>query len=107
MWMVVVYSVSKWEKVVIKSIMLIGEYTHIIDDKNRVSLPAKWRRILGRKLVMTPGLDNCLFLFTEKEWAKVSDKLSENASLLSSDIRSFTRFMYGGAFEAPIYTPLR
>ena len=82
--------------------MLLGEYTHAIDDKNRVSLPAKFRSILGKKIVITPGLDNCLFLFTEKEWQKVSTKLSENSSLLSSDMRSFTRFMYGGAVEVEV-----
>ena len=82
--------------------MLLGEYTHTIDEKNRVSLPVKFRKVLGKKVVLTPGLDNCLFLFTEKEWQKVSSKLSENASLLSSDMRSFTRFMYGGAFEAEV-----
>ena len=82
--------------------MLIGEYTHTIDDKNRVSMPAKFRQLLGKKLVVTPGLDNCLFLFTGKEWGKVARKLSENASMLSTDMRSFTRYMFAGAFEAEI-----
>ena len=82
--------------------MLIGEYTHTIDDKNRVSMPAKFRQLLGKKLVVTPGLDNCLFLFTDKEWGKVARKLSENASMLSADMRSFTRYMFAGAFEAEI-----
>ena len=82
--------------------MLIGEYTHSIDDKNRVSLPSKFRAILGKKVVLTPGLDNCLFLFTVKEWARLSGKMSENSSILSSDMRSFTRFMYGGAYEAEV-----
>jgi len=82
--------------------MLIGEYTHAIDQKGRVSLPAKWRKSLGKKVVLTPGLDNCIFLFTEKEWGKVAGKISESSSLLSSDLRSFTRFMYGGAYEAEV-----
>lgn len=82
--------------------MLIGEYTHTIDEKNRVSLPAKFRSLLGKKLVVTPGLDNCLFLFTGKEWDKVAMRLSENASMLSSDMRSFTRYMFAGAFEAEV-----
>ena len=82
--------------------MLLGEYTHAIDDKNRVSLPAKFRSILGKKLVITPGLANCLFLFTSKEWEKVSEKLSTNSSVLSSDTRSFTRYMFGGAVEVAL-----
>ena len=81
--------------------MLIGEYTHSIDDKNRVSLPAKFRAEMGKKLVITPGLDNCLFLFTTKEWEKISERLSEG-SMLQSDTRSFNRFLFGGAVEVEV-----
>ncbi len=55
--------------------MLIGEYIHALDDKNRLSLPVKFRRELGKKIVITPGLDGCLFAFAEKEWAKIADHL--------------------------------
>ncbi len=82
--------------------MLIGEYTHAIDDKNRVSLPAKFRTLMGKKIVLTPGLDNCLFVFTTKEWSSIASKLSQNASMLSSDMRSFTRYMFGGASEVEV-----
>ena len=84
--------------------MLIGEYTHTIDDKNRVSLPSKFRSLMGKKIVLTPGLDQCLFAFTLKEWERIAGKLSENASMLSSDMRSFTRYMFGGASEAEVDT---
>src|SRR5690606_17228566 len=79
-----------------------GEYTHTIDDKNRVSLPVKFRSLMGKKIVVTPGLDQCLFAFTTKEWERIAAKLSENSSMLSSDMRSFTRYMYGGAIEAEV-----
>ena len=82
--------------------MLIGEYTHTIDDKNRVSLPSKFRTLMGKKIVVTPGLDQCLFAFTQKEWQRIADKLAENASMLSADMRSFTRYMFGGASEAEV-----
>jgi MraZ protein len=82
--------------------MLIGEYTHTIDDKNRVSLPAKFRSFMGKKIVITPGLDQCLFAFTTKEWEKIAGKLSENSSMLSADMRSFTRYMFGGASEVEV-----
>lgn len=82
--------------------MLIGEYTHTIDDKNRVSLPSKIRSLMGKKVVITPGLDQCLFVFTLKEWEGIAGKLSENASMLSSDMRSFTRYMFGGASEVEV-----
>ncbi len=88
----------------VKSIirMLLGEYTHTIDDKGRVSLPSKFRSLMGKKVVITPGLDKCLFVFTLREWQKIAEKLSENASILSSDMRSFTRYMFGGANEAEV-----
>ena len=57
--------------------MLIGEYTHTIDDKNRVSLPSKIRSLMGKKIVITPGLDQCLFVFTLKEWQGIAEKLSD------------------------------
>lgn len=81
--------------------MLIGEYKHTIDDKSRISLPAKFRKEMGKKLVVTYGLDHCLFVFTEKEWKNISAHLSE-FSLLQSDNRSFNRFMFGGAVEAGV-----
>ena len=85
--------------------MLIGEYTHTIDSKNRVSLPAKFRKELGKKVVITPGLENCLFVFSEKEWRKVSSKLAsreEGLSFLRKDKRSFNRYMFGRAAEVSL-----
>ncbi|MEK7170175.1 MAG: division/cell wall cluster transcriptional repressor MraZ [Patescibacteria group bacterium] len=81
--------------------MLIGEYTHTIDDKNRLSLPAKFRSEMGKKVVVTPGLDGCLFVFTLKQWEKISGKLGES-SMLQADTRSFNRYMLGGATEAEV-----
>lgn len=76
--------------------MLIGEYTHTLDDKNRMSLPVKFRKEMGKSVVVAPGLDNCLSLFTVKEWEKISSKLSDS-SMIASDNRSFSRFMFGQA----------
>lgn len=81
--------------------MLIGEYTHSIDEKNRLSLPAKFRAEMGKKVVLTPGLDSCIFVFSPTEWKKITDRLSES-SMLSADSRSFNRFLLGGAVEAEI-----
>ncbi len=81
--------------------MLIGEYTHTIDPKKRVSLPAKFRKEMGKKLIMTNGLDNCLSVYTPKEWEKVSEKLSQ-LSIGQADQRSFNRFMLAGAVEVDV-----
>jgi len=85
--------------------MLIGEYTHTIDDKNRVSLPSKFRSLMGKKIVITPGLDQCLFIFTSTEWKKVSKRLSDSdsdLSFLKRDKRNFNRFMFGRAIDVDI-----
>ena len=76
--------------------MLIGEYNHTLDDKNRMSLPVKFRKELGKSVVIAPGLDNCLSIFTTKEWENISSKLSAS-SMIASDNRSFSRFMFGQA----------
>ncbi len=85
--------------------MLIGEYIHAIDKKSRVSLPAKFRKQLGKKIIITPGLDQCLFIFTIGQWKKVSHKLSDtdsNLSFLKADQRNFNRYMFGRAAETEI-----
>lgn len=81
--------------------MLIGEYIHTIDEKKRLSLPVKFRTELGKKIVVTRGLDNCLFIYSLKEWQKVSTKLSE-LSMGKADSRGFNRFILAGAVEASI-----
>jgi MraZ protein len=81
--------------------MLIGEYTHSIDDKNRISLPAKFRKEVGKKVVVTHGLDNCLFLYPLNEWEKIAEKLAA-LSMGQSDTRGFNRFMLAGATEVDV-----
>ncbi len=83
------------------NIMLIGEYTHTIDPKKRISIPSKFRKELGKKAVVTRGLDNCLFVYTLAEWAKVAKKLSE-LPLGQSQARNFARIMLSGAVDADL-----
>lgn len=81
--------------------MLIGQYRHSIDDKNRISLPVKFRKEVGRKVVLTHGLDNCLFLYPIREWQKISEKLA-NLSMGQADTRGFNRFLLAGASEVDV-----
>ncbi len=81
--------------------MLIGEYTHTIDDKNRVSLPTKFRKELGGKVVVTRGLDNCLFLYSMKQWEIVSAKMAEG-SFATADARGVNRFFLSGAADVDV-----
>src|SRR3989344_9232090 len=81
--------------------MFIGEYEHTLDEKKRVSLPKSFRTALGRKMVMTRGLDNCLFIYSQKNWEKVATKL-EQLSFAQADTRGFNRFMLSGAAEVEV-----
>ncbi len=78
--------------------MLIGEFKHNIDDKGRLALPAKFRHELGSGAVVTRGLDNCLFLYTKKEWEKLAEKLSA-LPISQSNSRAFSRLMLAGAMD--------
>ena len=81
--------------------MLIGEYTHTLDDKKRLSLPSKFRKELGSKLVVTRGLDACLFVFSEKAWKKIADRLTE-LPIGQADTRGLGRFLLAGASEIDV-----
>jgi len=80
--------------------MFIGEYKHTVDSKNRISLPAKFRKELGKKIVVTRGLDNCLFLFPLKTWEENSKEIAKLG--WRADARGFTRFMFSGAVDLEI-----
>ncbi|MEK9209205.1 MAG: division/cell wall cluster transcriptional repressor MraZ [Patescibacteria group bacterium] len=81
--------------------MLIGEYKHTIDAKKRISLPAKFRRELGKKAVVTRGLDKCLFVYSVDEWKKVAETLS-GLSTGQADSRNFSRLLLAGAVDVEI-----
>ncbi len=81
--------------------MLIGEHRHTIDAKNRLSLPAKFRKEIGKKVVITYGLDNCLFVYPLKEWTRAAAGLAA-LSIGQASTRDFNRFMLGGAVETDV-----
>lgn len=81
--------------------MFIGEYLHILDPKNRVSLPAKFRKDLGRAVVMTRGLDHCLFVYPKKAWTRVAEGRATHASGTAA-ARGLARLFLAGAMEAEV-----
>ena len=81
--------------------MFLGEYSYTIDDKKRLAVPAKFRESLGKKVIITRGLDNCLFLYPQKEWKELAEKLSK-LPLSQSDARGFARIMLAGAMEVSL-----
>ncbi len=81
--------------------MLMGEYRHNMDIKGRIIIPAKFREELGPSLVLTRGLDGCLFGYPMNQWQVLQDKLKQ-LPLAKKDARSFVRFFYSAAVEVEI-----
>ena len=81
--------------------MFIGEYTYVIDEKKRLAIPPKFRSALGKKAVITRGLDHCLFLYSIKAWEELAGKLSK-LPLAQADARGFARLMLTGAMDVEL-----
>lgn len=78
--------------------MLIGQYKHTIDSKKRLALPSKFRGELGGKVIVTKGIENCLVVYTQKEWEIMSQKLG-NLPMAQVEARSFARIILASAME--------
>lgn len=76
--------------------MFMGEYDHTIDSKGRLIVPAKFRDQLGDEFVVTKGLDGCLFIYDNTEWAKLEEKIT-NLPLSNQNARKFSRLLLAGA----------
>jgi MraZ protein len=82
--------------------MLLGEYEHTIDDKNRLTLPAKFRHAFADGIVVTRGMDGCLYAYTRDEWGKLVDSRLASLDPLSQEARRMHRFFFSGASEAEL-----
>lgn len=78
--------------------MFMGEYTHSIDSKGRLIIPAKFREQLGTHFIVTRGLDGCLFGYPLDEWEELQEKLRA-LPLTKRDARAFVRFLYSAATD--------
>lgn len=92
---------AKWDKVEEggRAGMMMGEYAHSLDDKGRITIPARFREDLSDRFVITKGLDGCLFLYPMGEWSKLSEKLKA-LPMTNRGARAFTRLFLAGAQEA-------
>ena len=82
--------------------MLLGEYEHTIDDKNRLTLPAKFRQAFGDGIVVTRGLDGCLNAFTRTDWQQLVDTQLVTLDPLSKEGRVMARYFFSAATEAEL-----
>jgi MraZ protein len=78
--------------------MFIGEYSYSLDDKGRVAIPTKFRAALADGLVITRGLDGCLFIYSKKAWEKFVEKIS-TMPFSKQNARAFARLMMAGAMD--------
>lgn len=81
--------------------MFMGEYNHTIDAKGRLIIPSKFREALGDEFVVTKGLDGCLFVYDNQEWAAFEEKLKA-LPLMNKESRKFVRFFLAGAASVEV-----
>jgi MraZ protein len=81
--------------------VFLGEFEHSLDDKGRLAIPAKFRPELGPGLVLTRGLDRCLFAWPMAEWQLVADKLGR-LSLMHAEARRLQRLLFAGAVDTQL-----
>jgi MraZ protein len=82
--------------------MLLGEYEHTIDDKNRLTLPARYRAAFAEGIVVTRGLDECLYAYTPSAWAALVEQRLSPLDPFSKRGRQIQRFFYSGGIETEL-----
>lgn len=80
--------------------MFLGEYEHTLDDKSRLTLPAKFREEFADGGVVTRGMDGCLVVFTKEGWERFVGLRLEGLDPFSAEARQLNRFIFSGAAEA-------
>jgi MraZ protein len=81
--------------------MLLGEHEHSLDDKNRLTLPAKLREQLGDHVVITRGMDGCLYVYARDAWDALAARIGGLDSL-SVDTRRMQRHFFVNATAADL-----
>jgi MraZ protein len=82
--------------------MLLGEYEHTIDDKNRLTLPAKFRSAFAHGIVVTRSMDGCLYAYTQGAWDGLVESRLATLDPLSKEGRRMQRFFFAGAAEGEL-----
>ena len=62
--------------------MFMGRYNHTIDPKGRLSIPSKFREVLGDEFVVSKGMDGCLFVYAIDDWKVFEEKLADRKSVV-------------------------
>lgn len=78
--------------------MFLGEFLHTLDDKGRLTIPAKFRDELAGGLVITRGIDRCLSVFPRQGWDDLAERIAQ-LPLTQRNARNFGRLMFSGAAD--------
>lgn len=81
--------------------MFLGSNNHNIDDKGRLTLPAKWRAELASGVVVTRGLDDCLFVFPQSKFESIAAEIDQ-AGIEFADARAWARYIAGMAEQIEV-----
>lgn len=79
--------------------MFLGQFEHTIDEKGRLTLPARFRPGLAAGVVVTLGLDGCLFVFPRTKWDELAARI-EALPITNPDARNFARLMFANADDS-------
>jgi MraZ protein len=82
--------------------MLLGAYDHTLDDKNRLTLPAKFRESFAEGVIVTRGFDGCLYAYRRPDWDRLIESRLAPLDPLSPETRRLQRFLYAGATESEL-----
>src|SRR5690348_14037754 len=82
--------------------MLLGAHEHSIDDKNRLTLPARFRESFAAGAVLTRGLDGCLRAYGREDWVRLVESRLAPLDPLSRETRRIQRFLFTGATDAEL-----
>ena len=82
--------------------MLLGEHAHTIDDKNRLTLPARFRHVYADGIVVTRGIDDCLVAYTRADWEQLIDSRLAGLDPMSKEGRRMQRHFFSAAMEADL-----
>src|SRR2546421_12775815 len=82
--------------------MLLGEYEHTIDDKSRLTLPAKFRESFAAGIVLTRGMDGCLNAYTRADWDRLVETRLSPPDPLSPEGRGEQRYLFSPAASSQL-----
>ena len=82
--------------------MLIGHYITKIGDKRRIAVPVKFRRVLGKKMIVAKWYEGCLVLISAGSWLELMKRVTGETKMVSLSVRDIDRFILGSAFELTV-----